>query len=196
MEVNKFTYILLGAVVGATLSALVFYSMNYVNRSKEISDFPSNSVDTVIITSEPEIQIERIVEKVNVPSNDTVMLLTNINQNVDSGEYVVLRDQLLSTKKVNIVQKSHASGEQASDVLHDRINTDNLFAETILVEFWESPIDYQGYRLNKTKLILFGINPNESFELINQNEGFLVMKSGGQTLLLFPTEKYRTFNFQ
>lgn len=193
---NRFTYILFGAVVGATLSALVFYSIDYVNQSEKVTESPLNSVDTVIITSEPEIQIERVVEKVNVPSNDTVMLLTNINQNVDSGDYVVLRDQLLSTKKVNIIHKTQASGDQASDVLHDRINTDNLFAENIMVEFWESPIDYQGYRLNKTKLILFGINPNESFELINQNEGFLIMKSGGQTLLLHPTEKYRTFNFQ
>lgn len=193
---NRFTYILLGAVIGATLSALVFYSIEYVNRPEKVSDFPSNSVDTIIITAEPEIQIERVIEKVHVPSNDTVMLLTNINQNVDSGDYVVLRDQLLSTNKVNIIHKSQTSGDQASDVLNDRINTDNLFAENIMVEFWESPIDYQGYRLNKTKLILFGINPNESFELINQNEGFLIMKSGGQTLLLYPTEKYRTFNFQ
>jgi len=80
--------------------------------------------------------------------------------------------------------------------LVDRISSDNFFSEKIIVEFWESPIDYQGYRLNKTKLILFGINPNDYFELSNTQEGFLLMNSGGQIAILYPTEKYRTFIFQ
>ena len=172
---------------------LVLKKSGATNENQEVQNPIS---DTVVVAAQPEVQIERVVEKVNVPSNDTVMLLTNINQNVDSGDYVVLRDELLSSRKVNILQKSKTSSGSPSDALIDRVSSDDFFAESILVEFWESPIDYQGYRLNKTKLILFGINPNESFELTNQHEGFLLLNSGGQTVILYPTEKYRTFNFQ
>lgn len=193
---SKYKYIMLGIGIGAIMpTAIILLVMN----GKKTADFDENknvSVDTVYLTQEPEIQIERIVEKVSVPSNDTVMLLTNINQNVDSGDYVVLRDKLLTSKNINIFQKAKQDQSQASDILIDRINTDQFFGDRISVEFWESPIDYQGYRLNKTKLILFGINPNDFFELTNSNDGYLLMNSGGQTAVLYPTEKYRTFNFR
>lgn len=193
---SKYKYILFGILFGAIVPMVVILFFKRELIDKVGIENQKNQTDTIVVRPEPEIQIQRIVEKVNVPSNDTVMLLTNINQNVDSGEYVVLRDKLLASKKVNIVQKSKNQSGSSSDALIDRINTDDFFSESIFVEFWESPIDYQGYRLNKTKLIIFGINPNETFELINQNEGFLVMNAGGQSIILYPTEKYRNFNFQ
>jgi hypothetical protein len=194
--VTKYKHILLGVVIGAVVSTSVILLINRELRSNyELSNEPT-AVDTILINAEPEVQIERVVERVNVPSNDTVMLLTNINQEVDSGDYVVLRDKLLISRKVNIVHKNKNNSGAASDVLIDKISSDELFGESIVVEFWESPIDYQGYRLNKSKLILFGINPNESFELVNNYEGHLVMTSGGQTALLYATEKYRSFTFK
>ena len=190
-------------MIGVVVSSIMMLVLKKSGATNENQEVKNPISDTVVVAAQPEVQIERVVEKVNVPSNDTVMLLTNtvmlltnINQNVDSGDYVVLRDELLSSRKVNILQKSKTSSGSPSDALIDRVSSDDFFAESILVEFWESPIDYQGYRLNKTKLILFGINPNESFELTNQHEGFLLLNSGGQTVILYPTEKYRTFNFQ
>jgi len=194
--VSKFKYISIGVLIGVVVSSIMMLVLKKTGAIDENQEVQNPISDTVVVAAEPEVQIERVVEKVNVPSNDTVMLLTNINQNVDSGDYVVLRDELLSSRKVNILQKSKTSSGSPSDALIDRVSSDDFFAESILVEFWESPIDYQGYRLNKTKLILFGINPNESFELTNQHEGFLLLNSGGQTVILYPTEKYRTFNFQ
>jgi hypothetical protein len=194
--VSKFKYISIGVLIGVVVSGIMLLVLKKTGAIDENQEVQNPISDTVVVAAEPEVQIERVVEKVNVPSNDTVMLLTNINQNVDSGDYVVLRDELLSSRKVNILQKSKTSSGSPSDALIDRVSSDDFFAESILVEFWESPIDYQGYRLNKTKLILFGINPNESFELTNQHEGFLLLNSGGQTVILYPTEKYRTFNFQ
>jgi hypothetical protein len=187
-------YIFIGILIGSMISTLIFVGLIYENQPHEnkISSLP----DTIYIAQEPEIQVERVVEKVNIKSNDTIMLLTNINQNIDSGDYVVLRDKLLLTRSINILSKNKDERQNPSDVLIERINTDNFFSDRITVEFWESPIEYQGYRLNKTKLILFGINPNDFFELVNTNEGHLMMKSGGQTAILYPTEKYRNFNFQ
>jgi hypothetical protein len=191
---SKTKYIILGIGIGAILPSLlmIWLYQKPVSAEKQTTE----QIDTVYLEREPEIQIERVVEKVSVPANDTIMLLTNINQNVDSGDYVVLRDKLLTSRSVSITQKNKSEQANPSDVLVDRISSDNFFSEKIIVEFWESPIDYQGYRLNKMKLILFGINPNDYFELSNTQEGFLLMNSGGQSAILYPTEKYRTFIFQ
>lgn len=153
-------------------------------------------IDTVYVEQKPEIQIERVIEKVDVMNTDTVMLLTNINQNIDSGDYVVLRDQLLHSQRVKIIRKDPSNTQTASDKLVNKMSSDHIFADHLNVEFWESPIEYQGYRLNKTKLILFGINPNESFMLTENQDGFLIMQTGEFKTILQPTEKYRSFNFQ
>lgn len=191
---SKTKYIILGIGIGAIVPSLILVWLH--QKPTMIDKQTTEQIDTVYLESEPEIQIERVVEKVSIPSNDTIMLLTNINQNVDSGDYVVLRDKLLTSRSVSISQKNKSEQANPSDVLVDRISSDNFFSEKIIVEFWESPIDYQGYRLNKTKLILFGINPNDYFELSNTQEGFLLMNSAGQIAILYPTEKYRTFIFQ
>lgn len=191
---NKTKYIILGIGIGAIAPSLIIVWLN--QKPERVDGQTTEQIDTVYIESEPEVQIERVVEKVSVPANDTIMLLTNINQNVDSGDYVVLRDKLLISRSITIVQKNKPEQSNPSDVLADRISSDNFFSDKIIVEFWESPIDYQGYRLNKSKLILFGINPNDYFELSNAQEGYLLMNSGGQIAILYPTEKYRTFNFQ
>ena len=188
---------IIGIIGGVLISALIFryISSSSFDESAEVAK-AAVSVDTVYIKQKPEVQIERVVEQVDVMNYDTVMLLTNINQHIDSGEYVVLRDRLLHSQHVKIIKMPSNTNESASEQLLERITSDDFFSDRIQVEFWESPIEYQGYRLNKTKLILFGVNPHESFMLREKETGVLTMQTGDFTTLLFPTEKYRSFNFQ
>lgn len=151
--------------------------------------------DTIFIEQEPEVQIKKVVEKVDVVSNDTVMLLSSINPSRDTGEYVVLRDQLLKSMTVKITKGAQNNGNSASDQLTQKIDTDQPYGATILVEFWQSPIDYQGYRLNKTKLVLFGINPDEGI-LLTSIGSELTMQAGNFTTVLSPSDKYRSFAFK
>lgn len=192
---NKTILFVIGLFGGVGLTLLALFALDVVdfNTKEELS--PQPQTDTVYLKQKPEVVVERVVEKVDVLSSDTVMLLTNINQSVDSGDYVVLRDKLLHSQRVKIV-KNLSNKSQASDQLIERMSTDDFFSDNIAVEFWESPIDYQGYRLNKTKLILFGINPNESFMLTQNAQGELLMQTGAYSTLLQATEKYRSFTFQ
>lgn len=196
-EVNKILIFIVGIIGGVLISAMIFrYVGSFASNKPDEVKQPEASVDTVYIKQKPEVQIERVVEHVDVMNYDTVMLLTNINQNIDSGEYVVLRDRLLHSQHVKIIKTLGNTTESASEQLLERITSDDFYSDRIQVEFWESPIEYQGYRLNKTKLILFGVNPHESFMLHEKEKGILTLQTGYFTTLLFPTEKYRSFNFQ
>jgi hypothetical protein len=194
--VNKMVIFVLGMLLGVGLTLAIFYGTNSfeqtilgAEKSHEIK------FDTVYIEQKPEVKIERVIEQTS-NSNDTVMLLTNINQSVDSGDYVVLRDKLLLSQRIRIIKNSQSQTQSASDKLVDKMNSDDFFSEQIVVEFWESPIDYQGYRLNKTKLVLFGINPNENFLLTQTELDALLMQTGDFSVVLRPTEKYRSYFFQ
>jgi hypothetical protein len=194
--VNKTILFVIGLFGGVGLTLLALFALDVVDfTNQEDLIVQEQQTDTVYLEQKPKVVVERVVEKVDVLNTDTVMLLTNINQSVDSGDYVVLRDKLLHSQRVKIV-KNLSNKAQASDQLIDRMSSDDFFSDNITVEFWESPIDYQGYRLNKTKLILFGINPNESFMLTQNAQGELLMQTGAYSTLLQATEKYRSFTFQ
>lgn len=187
----------IGLLGGVAITIFALLALDIMNFSKEEEKVTTtHSSDTVYIAQKPEVKIQRVVEQVDVINTDTIMLLTNINQSVDSGDYVVLRDKLLHAQRVRIIKNSGSSTSSASDKLVERMSSDEFFSDHINVEFWESPIDYQGYRLNKTKLILFGINPNESFMLTQNTQGFLLMQTGEYSTTLQATEKYRSFTFQ
>lgn len=195
-KVNKTILFVIGLFGGVGLTLLALFALDVVDfTNQEDLIVQEQQTDTVYLEQKPKVVVERVVEKVDVLNTDTVMLLTNINQSVDSGDYVVLRDKLLHSQRVKIV-KNLSNKAQASDQLIDRMSSDDFFSDNITVEFWESPIDYQGYRLNKTKLILFGINPNESFMLTQNAQGELLMQTGAYSTLLQATEKYRSFTFQ
>lgn len=175
--------------------------MVFLSQEKEQSKLALNDnvekvrVDTVYISAEQEVRIEKVVEKVEIAERDTVMLLTQMNQS-DNEEYLVLRDRLLQTQKIKIQKDFAPATNNATDKLIDKMSSDDFFSDVLIVEFWESPIDYQGYRMNKTKLILFGVNPNESFILRENEPGKITMTSGEFSAILQATEKYRSFNFQ
>lgn len=196
---NRAAIFVIGIFGGATLTFLGLLAYGFFDKSvEEVTSIPEiKTNDTVFVKEdEPKIKVKTVVEQVDVVNVDTVMVLTNINQNVDSNEYVVLRDKLLHTQRVKILNQQQKNAPSASDKLIEKMSSDQFYADQITVEFWESPIDYQGYRLNKTKLILFGINPNESFMLSINPSGYLVMQTGDYTTTLEPTERYRSFTFQ
>jgi len=188
----------LGFLIGSLSAGAMFYVWMQLSQDVKIAINPiePNTPDTIFIEKEQEPQKTKRVENLNVVSNDTVLLMVSVNQNVDSGEYIVLRDKMLASRVLKIISKTKVSSSQASEVIIDRMSDDGLFNDQILVEFWESPIDYQGYRLNKTKLVLFGINPNENLEIINNHEGYLTIINSTQTFKVSPTEKYRIFTFE
>ena len=37
--------------------------------------------------------------------------------------------------------------------------------ETLVVEFWESPINYSGYKLSKYQLIVYGLSPQFEYKV-------------------------------
>lgn len=195
---GKISTLILGISIGLLLGAAIFLFYDYNRYQDEETFFPDppSQVDTIYVTEKKQSQPERIIEKPNSIIKDTTESVSTYIPSIDSGDYVVLRDRLLHTQRVRILKNSTSIQSSASDKLIDRMSTDDFFSDQIQVEFWESPIDYQGYRLNKTKLILFGINPNESFMLTLISPGVLNMQTGDFNVSLYPTEKYRSFSFQ
>ena len=96
-----------------------------------------------------------------------------------SEEIIVKKDELLSTRFVNINDLNEK--EDRSKLMKDSLLVDlsgvqeNKKAGTYLVEFWQSPLNYRGYKMAKNKIVLFGINQPEDVK-IYQLEDQIYMK--------------------
>jgi hypothetical protein len=113
--VNKTILFVIGLFGGVGLTLLALFALDVVDfTNQEDLIVQEQQTDTVYLEQKPKVVVERVVEKVDVLNTDTVMLLTNINQSVDSGDYVVLRDKLLHSQRVKIV-KNLSNKAQASD---------------------------------------------------------------------------------
>jgi hypothetical protein len=195
---NKRIVFILGVLLGIAFSAITYFFGHYKDEKKTEKTYvePTGNIPLEDIQYVEKPKEKRSTQIETVVIQDTVFLSPKAMQERDSGEYVVLRDKLLHTQRITILKNSGSNTSSASDKLSERMSSDDFFVNQLSVEFWESPINYQGYRLNKSKLILFGINPNESFMLSLNEPGVLLMQAGEFTTLLQPTEKYRSFNFQ
>ncbi|MCM1169048.1 MAG: hypothetical protein NC324_03830 [Bacteroides sp.] len=64
--------------------------------------------------------------------------------------------------------------------------------QSLRVEFWESPVNYKGYKLDKKQLIIFGISPDDPLRFENHTDG-IWMHHNGKVYLLKPDAGYMPF---
>lgn len=60
------------------------------------------------------------------------------------------------------------------------------------VEFWESPINYKGYKLDRKQLIIFGISPDDNLRFEHHQDG-IRMFHDDKVYLLKPNAGYMPF---
>ena len=92
-----------------------------------------------------------------------------------SGDIKVKKDKLIYAKYFTIPGlEEFFSNDKIDSLLIDE-NVHEKSSNKLLVEFWKSPINYKGYKTNKNKLVLFGIDQLNMISFKMQNK-ILYMK--------------------
>lgn len=106
----------------------------------------------------------------------------------------VLRDEMIGSRKVRVIwdDEKPAKGDEESDSLLARLTSvkppDGLFQE-YTIEFWRNPLNYRGYRISRDKLVIFGLPPEQTYQL-RYTSGQLTLVSGRQ---VYPLKESGTF---
>lgn len=114
--------------------------------------------DTIVETKVVPVE-EPIVED-SVEINDTLLLsdtleISYIADTIIDDEYLSINREVLKKSawiKVEVIEE-----QQTDSLLAEMMNVNTQLPDQILIEFWESPLDYSGYKLNRNKLILYGM---------------------------------------
>jgi len=109
-------------------------------------------------------------------SDDGTIALQNKDSNV-----VVMTNQLVSVKSVavstldslsNSGRINHRSDSMIAAMSNVNEEQDPHYYR---IEFWQSPLNFKGYKMSKGKIILYGINSNTDTRLVKWDDGYYLM---------------------
>lgn len=131
------------------------------NENKDInSDFSSQKKDNIDIDS----------------TNTTIYTDSILDANIDTSglinndEDIVISDKMLLYKNIKVKGLDEIGSNKLALLDSLLMNDTERKTDQLMVEFWESPLNYKGYKLSDNKLILFGIKEFEfaSIEINNK----------------------------
>ena len=150
--------------------------------------------DTLVITNEV---IDTVIASDSLTEMDSLYVENDSDSSIyePSNEEVydadIITEKLVSKRNIPLTVVENDSIDQ-SELLN--INSKS-FNSSIIVEFWESPLELTGYELSRNKLKLFGFNPNESISLqFDNNKDELLIQTETIKLYLPKTQKFKSLN--
>lgn len=155
-----------------------------IGFSVEVKDSLGNYLDKKLpikIAGEPDDVYENIDN--NSSTYDSLMEIR------EASTDHVNRDQLIAKQKVNLKKMQKTDN---SDSLVNKLNhvKSNAFSKVMEVEIWASPINYKGYQLSKSKLVVFGISPDDEKMLFELND-YVILQSGNKYYQLIKTSDFK-----
>jgi len=189
---------------------IVFLIMNDFSPSRLFGSNENNSsIDTIVdLTTEFESK-SRKVNKSNpsTPSasnyqegtfadssflapSSTDSLATTSNTN---EEIVVRRDELLKS----ILIEASVIGKPSQSIKTDSLlnvfqGGQNTNENTFRLEFWQSPVNFKGFKLIRNGIISFGLDPEDITKLFDLN-GTLILRSGNFFYRIYPTDRFMPY---
>jgi hypothetical protein len=94
--------------------------------------------------------------------------------NASEEDIEVKKDIMVASRLIAVIDKGDEKGTSLSNDVAQKLPDADLPTEervdTFTVEFWVSPIHYRGYKMSKSKLVLFGIENFEDVTLYRVNK--------------------------
>lgn len=191
-DINPF-HIFLGLLVGFLLGTTVVYW--HSNRQND--RLYSETLDRVIAWfSDQNIHFEAMDSVMVVGEENNQMSTpgssTSIFPSVSpTTPFRLAQDRLLHTKTIRIESTSAkaTSAERRLDTLIGRPGQPRN-GQIYFIEFWESPLNYVGYKMGKNKVILYGLRSYEMVSLA-QYQGKIYLRYHNEYFPLEITNTYK-----
>ncbi|MEI6767068.1 MAG: hypothetical protein WCM76_15660 [Bacteroidota bacterium] len=162
---------------------------NNKNIERKISADPRMS-DTTIHSVEEFLKLF----KGEFPDSVLIATYNRRFENTANGEdVVVMKDQMLFARTIKIdgFEKKSGSSENLDSLLVDDPSAKKE-TDVTRVEFWKSPINYKGYKMDENKIVLFGILEYNEASL-KSIDGEIFLKYKNEFFHLENTDSFKSF---
>ncbi|MBI4929721.1 MAG: hypothetical protein HY841_03085 [Bacteroidetes bacterium] len=137
-----------------------------------------------------EVPIRKVMAEADslLKDSSTIVQEQNTFEN-----FIVRKDELLDSKNFQVVNLQNEE-KNLPDSLLEKVSgiKNNKTSSSLKVEFWQSPINYKGYKMTKNKVVLFGINPDETIKLFHLDDA-IFMKHNQNYYKLYFTDDFKQF---
>ncbi|MBI3502983.1 MAG: hypothetical protein HY063_14425 [Bacteroidetes bacterium] len=149
-----------------------------------------NSAELLAQKYSREVPIKRVMAEADSLLKDSSAIVQNENT---SENFIVRKDELLGTKNFQVVNLQNEESNPSDSLLEKVSGIKNTkSASSLKVEFWQSPINYKGYKMTKNKIVLYGINSDENIKLFHLEEN-VYMKHNQNFYKLYFTDEFKQF---
>lgn len=129
--------------------------------TKKIIEVPV-TIESNIDTLTDTILVDSLLTELVLDSLEETFLEKPSDTVTDDG-VKINTDKKIASTKVNIIYLEKSVLEDS--LIKTALNITEVKSGKIIIEFWESPINYSGYKLSKSKLIVYGLSPQFEYKL-------------------------------
>lgn len=181
----------LGLLAGAGF--FIFKIDNYINLlTKRITDtiitptlnnYANTASITVLRTAKIALPEKTSDSMFDLTIEQTRLKILQDSLNADtflfanSGNIIVRTEELISARIIEVRTLSVGSKDTPSNktdsllqVVSGIRDDSRLLLYNYKIEFWQSPLNYKGFKMTKNRLLLFGVNPYEDIRLYRLND--------------------------
>lgn len=136
--------------------------------------------DTVVQTKHVEVASNLNESDTLLSTKDSLIWVADTfnsnTSNLDSASQIedihIRRERLIAYKSVALIQLSTQTDKDST--IKVALGIDNLKQTSVSVEFWESPLNYSGYKFSGKKLILYGLSPQLAYKVYKRNDDYFL----------------------
>lgn len=174
---RKIPSFVFGVSIGL-LIGIAFFLFKIHSIFNSIRSIGSNKVTVVEqkVGSDEEKEKTKNKERFKIKvSNQARVNYKEVDSIINSDASInVVVDQLLSSKLIKIINLTNSN---TNDSLAQNVSAVNsIQSDSYVMEFWKTPLNSKGYRFQKNKIMLYGINDHNDL-LLYQFEGRYFIKS-------------------
>ncbi len=170
--------------LGVGVATGYFIGVNTTKKKEQVATTNSPKLVTEVIY-DTIVEKERVEVPVYIPNPDstvsnydsTALAITTDSTEVEveqtdtlpeSDGLVIKRERLIEAKELKINYLTIT--EEKDTLIKELLGINDTKAKTISVEFWESPLNFSGYKCSKNKLIVYGLSPQFSYSFHKKGE--------------------------
>ena len=168
---------LIGFFVGKN-STVIIEKRNKITEAQVITEVVYDTIikKEVIEVPVPVIIVDSLsLDTTPIESVDTTEVTDQIEikdtSEIDS-DIVIRRERIIKSKKYQIIFLTEEIKKDTA--LKEMLGIKESKITELIVEFWESPLNFSGYKLSKNKLILYGLSDQFKYQIYKRNKVYYI----------------------
>jgi hypothetical protein len=120
---------------------------------------------------------------------------SNTSTKADS-DIVIMTNQLIVATSISVEKRDTVKVNKRTEKMDSTIAAMSDVSESqepqeYKIEFWKSPLNYRGYKMSRSKIVVYGVQPAGGVIDLFKNEGSYYLLNGSTTYRLEYTDDYK-----